>query len=199
MPRSFSEAEKTCIKERLVREAEACLAAYGIRKTTVDELVKRAKIPKGTFYLFYESKEALIYDVILKYNTLIQEQLIGLISAMPEKPGADALTELIIGLYQSLDGSFLLKLVENGELELLMRNAPPEFVRANILDDERMVGRLMQLFPETDPDKGALFSAALRGVFLLLFHKQEILQDRFGEVLRIMVRGIVLQMFGDAI
>ncbi|MFH1513530.1 MAG: helix-turn-helix domain-containing protein, partial [Bacillota bacterium] len=60
MPKSFSDAERAYIKERLLREAEACLAAYGVRKTTVDELVRRAGIPKGTFYLFYASKEALI-------------------------------------------------------------------------------------------------------------------------------------------
>ena len=48
-----------------MEEANACLAAYGIRKTTVDELVRRVGIPKGTFYLFYESKGRLIRDVIL--------------------------------------------------------------------------------------------------------------------------------------
>lgn len=196
MPRSFSETEKAFIKERLIQEAEACLTAYGIRKTTVDELVRRAKIPKGTFYLFYPSKEALIFDVILKYNTLIQEQLIGMIAGMPKTPGPEELTNIILGLYRSLDGSFLLKLVQNGELELLMQSAPPEFVQANILDDERMITRLMALFPETDAEKSALFAAALRGVFLLLFHKEEISDDHFDEVLRIVIRGVVLQMFG---
>ncbi len=31
----------------------------GVKKTTVDELVKRVGIPKGTFYLFYPSKDCL--------------------------------------------------------------------------------------------------------------------------------------------
>ncbi len=199
MPRSFSETEKAFIKERLMQEAEVCLAAYGIRKTTVDELVKRAKIPKGTFYLFYASKEALIFDVILKYNTLIQEQLLGMVAAMPNTPGPEELTDLIMELYRSLDGSFLLKLVENGELERLMHSAPPEFVQANILDDERMFTRLMALFPETDAEKSTLFAAALRGTFLFLLHKEEVSHDRFDEVLRIMIRGIVLQMFGGQV
>ncbi|MBE0600433.1 MAG: TetR/AcrR family transcriptional regulator [Firmicutes bacterium] len=196
MPRSFSEPEKACIKERLMREAEACLALYGVRKTTVDDLVRRAKIPKGTFYLFYASKEALILDVILQYNTQIQEQLIKRVAGMPQTPGPEELTDLIVGLYQSLDGSFLLKLVENGELELLMRNAPPDFRQANILDDERLTGRLMALFPKADAKKSAVFSAALRGAFLLLLHKDEISRDHFDEVLRLVVHGVVRQMFG---
>jgi AcrR family transcriptional regulator len=197
MPKSFSEAERTYIRERLMKEAEDCLAAYGIRKTTVDELVRRVKIPKGTFYLFYESKEALIFDVILKYNAEIQEKLIGQIAAMRKKPDAEELTEILFGLYRSLDGSFLLKLVGTGELEFFMQKAPPEFIRTNALDDELMVGRLMALVPEADAEKSALYSAALRGAFLLLLNKKEIAYDRFDDMLRMIVRGIVLQMFGE--
>ncbi len=197
MPRSFSETEKAYIKERLLQEAEVCLSLYGVRKTTVDDLVRRAKIPKGTFYLFYASKEALIFDVILKYNTEIQQQLVKQVAGMPQTPGPEELTELIIGLYQSLDGSFLLKLMENGELELLMRNAPPEFLQANILDDERMTAQLMALLPKADAKKSAVFSAAIRGTFLFLFHKDEISRDHFDEVLRIVIHGVVLQMFGE--
>ena len=118
---------------------------------------------------------------------------------MPEKPGADELTEIIVSFYRAMDGSFLLKLMESGELELLMRSAPPDFVQANILDDERMSARLLSLFPTVDTKKSALFSAALRGAFLLLFHKQEISPDHFDEVLRIVVRGVVQQMFEEGL
>jgi len=197
MPKSFTEQEKQYIKERLIREAEECLSVYGIRKTTVDELVRRAGIPKGTFYLFYESKEALIFDVILKLNTEIQAKLLREISAMQAKPDAEHLTEIIFRLYQSLDGSFLLKLVENGEMEFLMQKAPPEFVQTNTLDDEAMMGRLMALFPEMNAEKSRLFSAALRGAFLMMLHKKEIAYDRFDELLHLLLRGIVLQMFGE--
>ena len=53
MPKSFTPEERGYIVRRLQKEATACLAQYGIRHTTVDELVRRAGIPKGTFYLFY--------------------------------------------------------------------------------------------------------------------------------------------------
>ncbi len=197
MPKPFTDSEKTYLRERLIREAEACLALYGIRRTTVDELVRRVGIPKGTFYLFYESKEALILDVILKINTQIQANLIADVSAMREKPDAEQLTEIIMTLYRSLDGSFLLKLVENGELEFLMHNAPPEYLKAHALDDETMVGKLMTLFPAMDAEKNRLYSAALRGAFLLMMHKDEIGYERFDEMLSLIVRGVVRQMFGE--
>lgn len=64
MPKTFTDKEREYIKKRLMEEAQDCLRLYGIRKTTVDELVKRANIPKGTFYLFYDSKELLFYDSV---------------------------------------------------------------------------------------------------------------------------------------
>lgn len=54
MPKSYSEQEREYIRKRLKEEAAKCLARYGVRRTTVDEIVKRVNIPKGTFYLFYK-------------------------------------------------------------------------------------------------------------------------------------------------
>ena len=64
MPKKYSEEEKVRIRKALRREAGRCLALYGVRRTTVDEIVKRTDIPKGTFYLFYDSKEALFFDLL---------------------------------------------------------------------------------------------------------------------------------------
>ena len=76
MPKTFSEQERTLIKNKLMKEAEYCLSQYGVRKTTVDELVKRVHIPKGTFYLFFESKEQLFYEVFIQFHDEIQDKLI---------------------------------------------------------------------------------------------------------------------------
>ena len=196
MPKTFSESEREIIKERLMEEAEKCISLYGIKKTTVDEIVKRAGIPKGTFYLFYESKEALVFDIFLRLNQTIQQKLLENVSAMQGKPDAETLTETIFQLYQSLDGSFLLKIMENGEIEWLIRKAPRGFIEANMADDDLMVGQLMALIPDMDTEKSEIFSGALRGVFLAMMHKDKIANEHFDEVLRTMVRGIVIQMFG---
>jgi len=196
MPKSFTESEKAYIRDRLIREAESCLTLYGVRKTTVDELVHRVGIPKGTFYLFYASKEALIFDVILKLNADVQQQLLQIVTDMGTKPDAEQLTDIIFGLYQSLDGTFLLKLIENGELEFLMQKAPPEVTQINVLEDDAMADQLMALLPETGGNNSKLLSAALRGIFLMLLYKKEIGYEPFEDVLRFLIRGVVLQIFG---
>ena len=49
LPKCYTDQEKEYIKRRLKEEAGKCLIQYGIRRTTVDDIVKRVQIPKGTF------------------------------------------------------------------------------------------------------------------------------------------------------
>ena len=53
------------IRERLLAAGRELFARYGLRKTTVEELARAAGIAKGTFYLFFPSKEALYAEVLL--------------------------------------------------------------------------------------------------------------------------------------
>lgn len=75
LPKSYSDQERAYITKRLKEEAAACMGQFGIRRTTVDELVKRVKIPKGTFYLFYPSKELLLFEVIQEQHELVNQML----------------------------------------------------------------------------------------------------------------------------
>jgi len=194
MPKSFSESERAYIRERLISEAEKCLAQYGIRKTTVDELVRRAGIPKGTFYLFYESKERLIFDVILRFNDRIQQELLEAVSALPDAPDADALTEMIFGLYKSLENTFLPRLMLDGEMEFFMRTLPPELSKLHAEHDADKVRALICMLPGIREERAELYSAALCSVFLTLMYKDEIGGELFDETLRMLIRGVALQL-----
>lgn len=194
MPKTFSESERSYIKERLMQEAEKCLAQYGIRKTTVDELVRRVNIPKGTFYLFYESKERLLFDVILQFNDEIQAELLAEISALTAVPDVDTLTDIIFRLYQRLDDSFMPRLLLDGEMEFFMRTLPPELSRLHAEHDDNKVRELLTMLPGIAEDRAEVYSAALRSVFLTLMYKSEIGEAIFDETLRVLIRGVVLQV-----
>ena len=56
---------KRQIRERLLAAGREFFSRYGLRKTTVEELARKAGIAKGTFYLFFPSKEALYREVLL--------------------------------------------------------------------------------------------------------------------------------------
>lgn len=104
MPKCFSDQEREYIRKRLKEEAAACMGQYGIRRTTVDEIVKRVNIPKGTFYLFYKSKELLLFDVILEQHEIISRELYQAISDIANTElSAEKITDVIFEFYKKTE------------------------------------------------------------------------------------------------
>lgn len=196
MPKAFSENERNFIKQRLIEEAEHCLIRYGARKTTVDELVKRAGIPKGTFYLFYDSKELLFYDVFNKFHDEIHEKMRSELAYMQQDISPSGLTRLIFDLYKQVEGSFMLRFMTEGDLEMMLRKLPPGAAVKHAEKDDFSIEQLISSVPGLKTDRVRIFSAALRGVFLSMLHKREVGDEVFDDALRVMIHGIVIQMFG---
>lgn len=195
MPKSFSEDERAYIKTRLMEAAKACLAQYGVRKTTVDELVRRANIPKGTFYLFYESKELLFFDVLCEFHEEMHQKLLKEAASIREDITPQKLTDLLFGLYKMVESSFVVCFLNEGEMECLLRKLPPEVARQHALKDNFDVENLFAVAPQLKGVNVKAISAALRAVFLTMLYKKEIGEEIYDDALRILIYGIVWQMF----
>ncbi|MFC2077515.1 TetR/AcrR family transcriptional regulator [Candidatus Bipolaricaulota bacterium] len=65
MPRAFTAVEKETIREKLLQAGRACFLRYGLKKTTIEDLTGPAGIAKASFYLFFESKEALYMEIFM--------------------------------------------------------------------------------------------------------------------------------------
>lgn len=86
---STIEENKNLKREKILSAAYELFSKKGIQKTAVDEVVKRAEIAKGTFYLYFKSKYDLLDMVIIEKS----EQLIKiLINKLKEKNNTELLT-----------------------------------------------------------------------------------------------------------
>lgn len=197
MPKSFSDNERTIIRKRLLDEAEICLSTYGIRKTTVDELVRRVNIPKGTFYLFYESKELLFLDVFNRFHDEMHERYLAEIDKMDNAVTPQQLTDFIFRIYKETKESFLLKFMASGELELLIRKLPAELAQAQVEKDDFSIEKLLHLIPNIKNENRKVISTALRAIFMTMLHEQEIGAEVFDDALKLLIRGVVNQMFAE--
>lgn len=72
---THDQKEANYIKKRLKEEAGICLAQFGIKGTTGDELVRRVKIPKVTIYLFNKSKELLVFEVLMEQHFMEDDHM----------------------------------------------------------------------------------------------------------------------------
>lgn len=74
MPK-FTDQEKCNIQKSLLTEGESLFISYGLKKVTIDDIVRKVNIAKATFYKFYEGKEYLFLDIVQRQQKSIYEIL----------------------------------------------------------------------------------------------------------------------------
>ena len=194
LPKTYSDDERAYIKKRLKEEASYCLSNYGIRRTTVDELIGRVKIPKGTFYLFYASKELLLFEVLLEQHEIIAKQMLDEIKALHGNATIDNLTEIIYDFFKATDETGLLRLLNTGEIELLYRKIPQEILKRHFIQDSSMIKNIIESLSLSQNININHFSTAFRNLFLWMIYKREAEEEYFDESLKLTIRGLVIQM-----
>lgn len=193
MTKAFSEKEREYVQNKLKEVALSCLKQYGARKTSVDELVRLTGISKGSFYSFYPSKELLFFEVIEEHHDAIQQDVIEQISVLSQSPTCDDFAELLFRAYKQMDGSFLLQMSVNGDLEYLMRKLPDEIVAEHHQHDDVALKLIISKIPFARKEDIPVFAAGLRAIFLTLLHKREIGIEVYDQVLLDLLKGFCKQ------
>lgn len=68
-------APKSAVKDAILDATDRLLARFGYRKMTVDDIAAEAGIGKGTIYLHFNSKEAVVLSHIDRIVERLQERL----------------------------------------------------------------------------------------------------------------------------
>lgn len=138
MPKStffrLNEEKRRKVDEALIKEFNR----VSFERASISNIVKEAKIPRGSFYQYFEDKEDAINYIIKKVITVEYEKVY---SIMKEKNGD--IFESFLCLYdysiQETTENDNYKLVRNILLELRKRNI-------NILNyDKKMIGDIIKL------------------------------------------------------
>lgn len=207
MPKVYTDEEKKKIIEKLKKEANILMQEKGVKKTTVDELVKRAGIPKGTFYLFYPSKEMLLFDVSQDFHAQVDSYITnGVFKIIKDKnlsmsePDFSAcveeLTDVILGAMEITYHSCLKVLLIPESMSLILSKIPDEVLEKHRKDDSGVGDGLFQGLAT----KNGLSVEAVVGAFMMIIfggmYKREIGETNWKESMRIVIKGIVLQLVG---
>lgn len=74
---SVRDQNKQIKLKKITSAAYELFATKGIDNTTIDNIVKKAGIAKGTFYLYFEDKSHLVQDVVFKNSSILLERVIS--------------------------------------------------------------------------------------------------------------------------
>ncbi|GGS82958.1 TetR/AcrR family transcriptional regulator [Nonomuraea spiralis] len=122
---AFTAEEKARITGLLLDTAEELFTTQGLKKTSLDELVAPAGIAKGSFYAFFESKEALYLEIMLRRAPQVAASVTA---ALTGPPGEDGLVAVMHAITDVLTGDPLYRrlLTRPDELEAVTRRVGPE-------------------------------------------------------------------------
>lgn len=125
MPR-FTEQEKHIIEQRLLEEGERLFTIYGMKKVTIDDIVKAVNIAKASFYKFYEGKEYLFLDIVQKEQKEIFDALDIVIRESKAKTDGDKVKEVFAAVSVLMRKYPLLARIDEDTVDIIARKVSKE-------------------------------------------------------------------------
>lgn len=191
MARSFSEQEKEHIRNHLMELCRQSWARYGYKKTSVDELCKKAGISKGAFYIFYESKEALFCEVICSVQGRICDTASRMIEERRDRFGA---AEALKFIYREYDKHNFLYEADSEDFTILMNKLSEEQAGKLAESDDRS-RRLFSDNPYLKCKVDADMAASVIYSLIMNIRNKEILPYSHEETFDFMVDHLVGSLF----
>jgi AcrR family transcriptional regulator len=130
MPAGFSERERDAINKKLLETALASLPAGGYAKTSLDEIVRAVGIAKGSFYLFFPSKEELYMQAFERMETGFRARFFGSVTADGGDP-RERLERAFLTLFSLVESNPAIAAIDASLVDRLARKLPPERIAAH--------------------------------------------------------------------
>ncbi|MDX8047235.1 TetR/AcrR family transcriptional regulator [Gracilibacillus sp. S3-1-1] len=189
MARGFTHHEKEVINEALLKQGKEHFIRYGFKKTNISELSKLAGIAQGTFYKFYDSKEALFFDILNKEEAKVKDLLLNENITRGEITRASFKKFLMKALDLIDNNPFIQMIFIGGEYDNIFKRLSPDQMQNHIDRDEKQFIPLVEMWQESgrlvqeEPD---VIVGTLRAFFLLLLHKEDIGEEIHDQTMEFM-------------
>lgn len=125
MPR-FNEHEKMKIEQSLLDEGERLFTIYGLKKVTIDDIVKSVNIAKATFYKFYEGKEYLFLDIVQRQQKEIYEILEGIMTKSESRTDRERVKNVFFEMSKLVSKYPLLTSIDEDTVKMITRKVSAE-------------------------------------------------------------------------
>ncbi len=193
MVRGFSEEERSRIHSQILDAARTTLAAEGYMKVTIRSLAQAVGISVGTFYLFFASKEELLFAVLEREEQVLKQQLFseGLLKEpLTRRSLADFLQKAFTLAHQN---PIIRQAVNAQVYQKMTAGISPETMAAHAAQDQMDLTPLLKHWRHqgrlTSVDD-AVLSGALRAVFLLSLHEDVIGAPVFEDVVSFWINAL---------
>lgn len=191
--RVFTEEERAEYKEKMLAAGFDLLKQYGMTHMSVAKITEAAGIGVSTFYNFFPSKEAYVYEVV-QYRRRIIPELLRMALNGKEKAGP---AETRTYLKFMIDDNYSIFPSLSPEDEKRLVQMLPEQAAPNMQKELQIANKFMTLMEGVRPDVNMTLVANLIKVYVLAAEGREMLHEAVYEETMERMRDLILyEIFG---
>jgi len=186
-PSQSDDGGKKDKQDRILDAAQRLFVRYGVKRTSVEDIVGEAGIAKGTLYLYYDSKDALFAAVAGRLCAKLLEEVHRAVTA------SASLTERLVGLLDAYVGVLHRLVAESPHMaELIEGKQSIASASFDTFDSETKVilQRTLNEAGITRDDAVEMFLAAATGTLRLDETSEKEYRARLTKLVNILIIGL---------
>ncbi|MDD5486712.1 MAG: TetR/AcrR family transcriptional regulator [Dehalococcoidales bacterium] len=196
MAKGFTEKERELIRNKLLEKGKEHFERFGLKRTNVADLAREAGIAKGSFYLFFESKEDLFLTINEEFDKHLQHEAAQTLekASNPKETFRKALLNII----ELFNDDPMLKLAANREeFESLSRKIPADKFRKHQESSVELLAGLIEswqqrgLIRDYNP---RVIAGAVKSLYYVVLHRKFIGEDIFPQVADLLIDSLVANL-----
>lgn len=191
MPQIFDKVGREKVREQLFEAGFQLIKQYGLKKTSVADISKKAGIATGTFYNFFPSKEEFIYQLMLNRQAIVKKYFDELIAG--GKADKEHFRQYLRNVYFSDYNIF--DYLNESELNMLIARLPEEYWQDNGNDKKTTQWFLENLEGVNSNCDWKVFVNLSKSISFIRNGKSQLYQDKYDETLDIYIDAIVRYVF----
>jgi AcrR family transcriptional regulator len=168
MPKPWNDREKEMVRNALQNEGRRLFEKFGLQKTTIDDIVRAAKISKGAFYQFYQSKEELYFSILELTEKDLQQKIYGNFSRQ-DLSKREIFRQFLFDFTDIVTTSPIYKELNSSNFEYLLRKLPEETIKKHMNTDFERLAAYFGTWMEQGVMRKVKLEA-LTGLFLSLLY-----------------------------
>lgn len=191
MPQIFDKIGREKVREQLLETGFQLIKQYGLKKTSVADIAKKAGISTGTFYNFFSSKEEFVYQLVLFKRSIVKDCFQEMITR--GKADKEAFRQFLRKIY--LTDNDVFEYLSEGEIEMLKARWPEEYWKNQGNDSvtsQWLLSNLEGVRPDCD---WRVFANLNKSISLIRHGRQRLHQDVYKETLDVLIDAIIRYVF----
>jgi AcrR family transcriptional regulator len=198
-PKIISEQDKNFQREKLISKGMELINIYGIRKTSVEDITTAAGMSKGSFYLNFESKEALFLEILNRFHNEWFTSAEKLLKDTPSELLRTKIKFFISNVFKSSD--YLIIFKYHDEIMDLIKHAAinSHYALQNLLDMEnKAYTHLIKLCgKDVSKVKPGVVYNYMHLLYFAVANRDIIEEEHKSETFEAALEGLLKYIFGE--